>query len=330
MRISTTMMMDNYSKALESKYESIDKYSNQVSTTMAFERPSDDPVAAMQSIKACHDYTLNQQYQTSEQTASSWMTTTESTATEINDTLTSVQEKATEAANGTNSDSDMANYAVAMSNYRTEIVSALNSTSNGQYVFGESDSGKAPFQLDSNNNLQVYNYNKVADVTSKDTDNDGYVNVSSLTAADVASMKLSMPVDLGTDSSFDASTSGLATIISDYSGTGSTANNIVDQLTTAITANSSSGYSTLLTGVSGAQDAVSKVKTDIGEKSNMLTAISTRLTDSETNITSALANSMEADSAQAIMKYNTSETVYKESMSIASTVLQNSIFDFLK
>lgn len=335
MRISTTMMMKRYGQVLNSKYEEINKYGNQISTTRAFEHASEDPVAAMQTIKSCHEYTENQQYQNSVSQTSSWINATETTVTEINDIVKTATEKATEMTNGTNSSSDLQNFSVAIKSYRDEIVSTLNTTFGGQYIFGGNSKGPAPFKLDSSGNLQYYNYNAATP---------SYVNVSSLTKSDVNAANLSMPIDLGLGltasggnidkgSAFEASTSGLDAIISDFNGTGGTAGNIVDNLTAVInnlSSGNTNGLKTIIGSLSNAQNSILKVKVALGEKSNMLTEINTRLTDNESNITDSLANSMEVDSTEAIMNYNISQLVYKESMSISSTILQQSLIDFLK
>lgn len=335
MRISTTMMMKKYANVLDDKFESINNYSNQITTTRAFQRASEDPVAAMQSIKACHEYTLNAQYQNSVSQATSWIQTTETTVTEIGTVLKAAREKATEMLNGTNSESDLKNFAVAMQSYRDEIVSTLNTSFGGQYIFGGNTKGPAPFKLDSSGNLQYYNYN---------SSTPGYVNINTLTQSDISGMRLTMPIDLGLglnvsggtidkSSVFDAATSGLDAIISSFNGTGGTATNIVDDLTAAITAlntNNTGALNGVIAKISNAQESILKVRVALGEKTNMLTAINTRLTDNETNITDSLSRSMEVDSIKAIMNYNVSQVIYKESMSVSSAILQQSLIDFLK
>jgi flagellar hook-associated protein 3 FlgL len=138
---------------------------------------------------------------------------------------------------------------------------------------------------------------------------------------------------------FDAATSGLSTIISGWTdgtsdgSSGGTATNIVDQLTGAISDLNSgniSGLSDLIGNVQDAQSAVLKVDVGIGEKNDMLSFVSGKLTDDQTNITTQMDDAMEVDPAQAITQYNMSETVYKEALSVSSTVLQESLIDFLK
>lgn len=349
MRISTTMMMRNFSQTLDNKLGDIDKYSNQVSSSRKFERASEDPVSAMQTIEACHEYAENQQYVSSDNSAASWLQATETTTNQINDILKSAQEKATEALNGTNNDGDRQNLAKAMESYRDEIVQTLNSSFSGRYIFGKDTEGKPPFKLGTadedgaanDGKLMYYNYN-ATDASGNPAPK--YVSIDSLSQSDLESMRLSMPVDLNMglqinggkikqSSIFEASTSGLDVIVSGYDSTSGKATNIVDQLTDAVknlNTNNMSGLSSILSNVESAQNTVLKTNVEIGEKEKMLSFLSSKLTDDETNINSRLADSLEVDSTQAIMQYNISQIVYKESLSISSTVLQQSLIDFLK
>jgi flagellar hook-associated protein 3 FlgL len=274
------------------------------------------------------------------------MQATESTIDQLNDILKSAQEKGTEALNGTDNTSDDQDLGTAMQSYSSELVSTLNSSFSGKYIFGEGTNGPAPFEMDTSNasnpQLMYYNYN---------SSTPEYVPVSSMTQSDVSSMKLSMPVDLNlgvkvsSDGSiqqgtvFDAATSGLDTIISGWTdgtsdgSSGGTATNIVDQLAQAandLNSGDTSKLNNLLGNIQDAQSAVLKVDVGIGEKNDMLSFISSKLTDDQTNISTQMSNAMQADPTQAIMQYNMSETVYKESLSVSSTVLQESLIDFLK
>lgn len=328
MRISTTMVMKNYAKELNDKYESINQYNDQISTTLAFQRGSEDPVAYMKSIESCTEYSVNQQQQQTQKEASSWMQTTESTLKSLNGIITSASEKATEAANtGTYNNSDYKTFAANFKSYRDELVSTLNTSYNGQYVFGENASGPVPFQLDSNGHLQYCDYNGVLGTKN------AYVTLQGNDKATLNSMDLKNPIEIGANYNFDIATSAIDTVIN--GGTTTSSTNLVDQLSDVIGQLSQnppviSGLSGLLTATTDAQGSVTTVNVTIGEKSNMLTQIGTTLTNNETNLTSSLGNTMEVDSTKAILNYNMAETVYKESMSMASTILQNSLFDFLK
>ena len=350
MRITSSMMMREYTQTLDDKMSDIDKYSNQVSSSLKFQRASDDPIDAMESMQGCHQYVENQQYTTSNSSATSWMQATESTTDQINSILQSAQEKATEATNGINNTSDLQNIGTAMESYRDELVTTLNSTFGGRYIFGMSTSGQPPFKLGTaaddgaanDGKLMYYDYN-ATDASGNPAP--AYVSVDSITQSTVQGMKLSQPIDMNmglkitssgqvnSGSVFQAATSGLDVIISSFNGSSGTAVNIVDQLSSAISDLNSgnvASISGLISNVEDAQSAVLKVNVGIGEKTKMLSFIASKLTADQSNITGNLANTMEVDQAQAISQYNISQTVYKESLSITSTVLQESLIDFLK
>lgn len=335
MRISTTMVMKNYAKQLNDKYETINKYDSQINSTLAFQRGSEDPVNYMKSLESCTEYTINQQQQQTEKEAASWMTTTESTLNSLNKIIMSVSEKATEAANGTNNTTDYATFAADFTSYRDELVSTLNISYNGQYIYGESASGPAPFRIGTpadgaafNGKLLYYNYNNAPGMTATA----GYVALQDYPKSTLSTLNLSSPVQVGSNYNFDIATSAIDTVVNGMASSG-TAVNLVDQLSNAISllnSGTSSGMSSLVTAASKAQSAVTTVDVTVGEKSNMLKQIAGTLTDNETNLTDSLANTMEVDTTKAIMNFNMAQTVYKESMSMASSILQNSLFDFLK
>lgn len=329
MRISTTMMYKSYGKTLDEKYSQIRKYSDQANSQRKFERGSDDPVGAMKTLKTCHEYTMNMQYMSNQQQASTFLSTTETYVKQINSVLQTASEKASEAVNGDKNEADLLNYATGMENYRDELMTSLNSIYTGRYVFGGSSSAEKPFRLDADNKLQVYDYGKRLPGKA---DADGYIKVSDLTEADVKELDKSLvsQIDLGTGTSFDMRTSALQTIITGYGAEGDKSINIVDRVTAAIDAHSHEGFSTLMGDIKSAQDSITRVEVNIGERSNKLSQVSTALINNKTNLTQAMADSYEADQIEAITNYNMAQMIYNESLSMAQTVLQNSIIDFLK
>lgn len=346
MRISTTMMYQNYTNMIENKTSDVQKYSDQVSSGMKFQRASDDPVSAMQTLEACHEYAQNEQYQSSYSSADSWMQNTESTLNQLNTIIQSAQEKLTEAANGTNASDDDADNATALADYQQEILTALNTQVNGRYVFGQGASDPAPFRLGTDSSgatrLQFYDYNKA--LPASQVDADGYAFVNTMTQANVQSEHLSDAVDLGlgiqvsggapvSGTYFQADTSGLDAIVAGFTGTGSTAVNLVDTLQDTVTKLKSGDSSTVasaLTVAQNAQSAVLNVTVDVGERRNMLSFVSSTLSAGKTNIESSLSSAMDADTTEASMDYTMSMTVYKASLSVAASALQESLVDFLK
>lgn len=343
MRISTSMMFKNYTGILEDKMGDVQKYSNQVASGMKFSRASDDPVSAMQTMESCHEYVRNEQYQESSTSTGSWLDATETALGELTDTLKTVQEKLTEASNGTNSSADGSNNATELSQLQQQLMTTLNSTYSGRYIFGQSTDQSAPFALASGQ-LEYYDYTGkngggyqlVSDLVNPATAASGQSTVSKADLSDAIDLGLGLKISASgqplAGTYFEAATSGLDAMVAGYTASGQ-AIDIVDALSSTITKlqdGDNSAAADCLSTVTKAEDAVSNVTVSIGEKSNMLTFISNTLTANKTNIVTRLSAAMDVDSATSAMNYTMSMTVYKASLSVTSSALQESLIDFLK
>lgn len=343
MRISTSMMFKNYTGILEDKMGDVQKYSDQVASGMKFARASDDPVSAMQTLESCHEYVRNEQYQESATSTGSWLQATETTLGELTDTLKTVQEKLTEASNGTNSSSDGSNNATELSQLQQQLMTTLNSTYSGRYIFGQGTDQSAPFTLISGQ-LAYFDYTGkngadyqlVSDLVNPATATSGQSTISGATLSNAIDLGLGLKISASGQmlpgTYFEAATSGLNAMVAGYTASGQ-AFNVVDALTTTISklqSGDNSAAASCLSTVSKAEDAVSNVTVSIGEKSNMLTFVSNTLTANKTNIVTRLSDAMDVDSATASMNYTMSMTVYKASLSVTSSALQESLIDFLK
>jgi flagellar hook-associated protein 3 FlgL len=370
MRITAGMMMSDYQKTLESNLNRLNDESDKISSERKFSRGSQDPVAAMKTLRTNRQIANVSQYQQNVSEATSWMTATESSVKNVDQILQSANEMIVQAKNGTYNVSDAQNQAKSIDGYQQEIVDTLNSTFNGQYIFGGTASGPQPFKIGTAADLTGAN----ADVDTKVTafgsgqvvgkllynipNTNTYVPVSAInnsTTGDPGTsdykysinnpaMKYSMPVDLGlgikTDAAthnvvggtaFESSTSALDFLILNPTGTSSV--NIVDSLAGA-SQQLNSGATPLLDDtlnmVQSTQDAELKSTVVVGEKSKLLDYIGNKLIDDNTNLTSRLSSIADVDITQESTNYQMDQMVYQASLSIGSTILQHSLIDFLK
>ena len=139
MRISSTMMVGNYLTQLNKSYENQSKLMEQ-SDGKSLHRASDNSVNYSKYLRYQNGLTENTQYQTNVKTASSWMSTSDSALVSITDSFSTIKEKATSAANSTNTTSDMTDIAKEMLAQVQEAVSCANTQTGDRYVFsGQSD-----------------------------------------------------------------------------------------------------------------------------------------------------------------------------------------------
>jgi flagellar hook-associated protein 3 FlgL len=360
------MMMSNYQQELSDNLNRLNNDSNKVSSEKNFTRASQDPIGAMEALKTTRQLASVTQYQQSVTSTTSWMNSAESSVKTVDSILQSSSETLTAAKNGTNNAGDDSNYAASVDSYQQEMLETLNSTFNGQFIFGGNASGNPPFKAGTADDLSgagadidttggftsdqvegklLYNipntsvYIPVSAVNNVTDPTDPNYKYSINNPA----MKYTMPVDVGlgmkTDSSgnvasgtaFDASTSALDFLAQNISAGGST--NVYDTLGTVSTqlkAGDNTQLDTPLSLTQSTQDSELKTNVVIGEKSKMLGFLGTQLTSESTNLTTSLSGVEDADVTAAMTNFSMSQMVYQASLQISSDVLQNSLIDFLK
>lgn len=341
MRITNTMMINNYQKTLEDNYEQLSDNYNQLNSQRKFTKASEDPASALKALKARHSLTDITQYSSNLSDMTSLNNATETEEQQLNSIVKTAQESIQAAVNGTKNGTDYNNYAESLNNMQQQVVQTLNSTFNGRYVFGGSQDGPAPFKIGgssdgvNNGKLMYYDYNNKMGNTSAQ-----YVPLSSVTSANIDSMKLTAPVDVGLgmkmDASgklvsgtyYDAATSALDMITVSSNGS----DNLVDMLGSAIN-KLKSGTNELgdeLNMAGNLHDSILKGMVNTGEKSKLLTFLSDKTTDETTNVTESLSKAEDIDASSAITSFLMRQAVYNASLSIGTKIIQPSLIDFLK
>ena len=206
MRITNSMMMKKYAESLSDSLNQVDRYSQQVTSGTKFTRASEDPTDAVTSLKLLSQLSQVDSYKSSASTASTWLQTSETSVKTIDSILQSASETVTAAKNGTNTDSDLANYAKSLTNYQAEILQTLNQTSGSQYVFGGSLTGNPPFKIGTAADVTAGSADMVSlsgtgAVTFTDTDDGvaGHQNIVGLLLYNIPNTDQYIPVsDIGT------------------------------------------------------------------------------------------------------------------------------------
>lgn len=369
MRITPTMMMNDYQNTLESNLGRLNQESEKVSTERKFSRASEDPVDALKTLRTYRELAGTDQYQESAKETGDWVNDVGSALKTVDGILSSANSLLVASNSGTYNADDAKTHATSLDSYQDELMQTLNSSFNGQYVFGGDASGPAPFKIGTQDDLSGSKPDIDTSVTNFGTDavvgkllynipgTSQYVPVSAInnsTSGDPKTsvykysinnpaMKYSMPVDVGmgikTDSShsvvngtaFDASTSALDFLCQNMTGTSS--ENIVDSLGNAADQLRNSTTPKLddaMQMVSDTQNAELKSTVTVGEKSKMLGFLNSKLTTDNTNLTSRLSTIEDVDITSESTNFMMDQMVYNASLSISSTILQHSLIDFLK
>ncbi len=137
MRVTSTMMTNNALINMARNKETYDKYLQQYSTQKKIQRPSDDPVVAVRSLKYRTRLSELEQYlYKNVPDAVSWTSATEKNLTDINKVLTTMYDYCEQAANGTLAEDDKAKIVSTLTEYKGYIYEQnANYDNTGRYLF---------------------------------------------------------------------------------------------------------------------------------------------------------------------------------------------------
>ncbi|NLZ11933.1 MAG: flagellar hook-associated protein FlgL [Alcaligenaceae bacterium] len=146
MRISSSLFFQTGVNTINSQQAGLMKLYQQIGTGKRMINPSDDPLAAAQTINIAQSQTMNLRYTENRQVAKSALSSEENTLTSVTSLLTSIKTRLVEAGNGTLSDADRAVLGNVLSNARDNLLGLANSTDgNGQYLFSGHKGTQPPF-----------------------------------------------------------------------------------------------------------------------------------------------------------------------------------------
>ncbi|WP_336818578.1 flagellar hook-associated protein FlgL [Cedecea sp. MMO-103] len=157
MRISSLYNSSQMLSQLGTNSESISKLMQQLSTQKRINVPSDDPVAASRLVQLNREQSAIQQYQSNITSISGTLASQESHLQAMNDQLLALNDKLLAAANGTNSQKDMAGYGAELESMLDSLVASMNAQNeNGSYLFAGTKTGTKPVQWDETANTFVF------------------------------------------------------------------------------------------------------------------------------------------------------------------------------
>jgi flagellar hook-associated protein 3 FlgL len=145
MRVSSTMMTDNYLQQLNRAYAKEAKLMEQ-SDGSSMHRPSDDPVNYTKNMIYNTSLSENDQYTANVKTAVSWMKSSDSAMVNMKDAMTTAVEKTVAAANGKETTDTTATGTQVLALVQ-EMVTEGNSQLGGRYLFSGQMDTTAPFTL---------------------------------------------------------------------------------------------------------------------------------------------------------------------------------------
>ncbi|MBR5578188.1 MAG: flagellar hook-associated protein FlgL [Lachnospiraceae bacterium] len=136
MRITTKVIQNNSLRNINTNKLLQDQLSQQMSTEKKINRPSDDPIIAIRSLRLRTNVNqITQYYERNAPDAESWLQVTESALTSMNDVITDMYDKCVKGSNEDLKLEDRKIILTALEELRNEVYATGNSDYAGRYVF---------------------------------------------------------------------------------------------------------------------------------------------------------------------------------------------------
>ncbi|MEC1377392.1 flagellar hook-associated protein FlgL [Heyndrickxia oleronia] len=292
MRVTQSMLSNNFLKNISNSYEKMGKISEQMQTQKKITRPSDDPVVAMKGIAYRTSLTEVQQFKRNFSEAHNWLDNTDAALDQATKALQRIRELTVKAANGTLESDQREAVAKEIEQLRDQLKEIGNTQVGDKYLFNGTDTLNKPIGDIANNPSDVSNNsNSVKLELSKGV----YIEVNS---TDVFNKDL-----------FE----GLNKLVDDLKS----GNDQVDLNDSIVDIDKSINH-------------IINERATVGARSNRIDLMEDRIDQQEINATKMMSKNEDVDMEKVITDLITQEAVQRASLGMGARIIQPTLLDFLR
>jgi flagellar hook-associated protein 3 FlgL len=295
MRITSNMMSRNLLQNLGSSMGNLLDLQNELSSGLRVSKPSDDPSGVHNVIGIKANMAMITQIKSNADQASDYMSTTDSTLSNIQSILQRARELAVQGANDTNMSTSRADMAAEVDQITQQVQTLANTKVGNRYIFN----GTA-------------------------TDTEPVPSTGSTAFAAYSPIQL----DVGNNTKVDVSVNS-SSIFGGLLSSGATTG-VLDQLSNALPTGTSSQISSTIDSIDACLDNISTSRATLGANLNRITAISSQMQTMSTNLSENLSTIQDADMAKTISDFQTQQNIYQAALSTGAKIIQPSLVDFMK
>jgi flagellar hook-associated protein 3 FlgL len=318
MRLSSSMVSDRLLSDLQRSYTRMAATQQQISTGRRVNAPSDDPLAAATESLRTSDLEGIKRSQDSVNSASSWLSATETGLSSVGDVLARARELALQGANAATDPASRALIAGEIDQLAKSAKDALNTKFGDAYIFSGTASDAPPYAAATGDAYQ------------------GDANAVIREAGPGATLQVNPPfVPVGASPAGATAALTAGSILG--SGSGASDGRVLDVLT-ALSAHLRGGTaadlaalgSTDLQGLAANQAAISDARAAVGATMNRADAATSRLTQLEDLTNQGIDDLTGVDLAKAITDFTAQQSAYQAALKVGSQIIQPSLVDFLR
>ncbi len=298
MRIATDTIFNNMESQIQNLDSAQSTLQGQLATGLSISQPSDDPTAISSVLNLISEDAQTSQYSANATTALQVSQASYAGLTQFNQLSNAVDQIATEANNGTDSSSQLQDYATAINQYLEQALQLGNSTFEGNYLYAGTANDTPPFQATRNPQGQI---TAVA-----------YVGNSS---------QASIPIS--TSTSISPSTDGTANqSMADFM-------NQLVSLGAALQSANSSGIATAQAQLETTSDTFVSAAAESGAVQSGIESAQTLSTSLGQNLESIISGESSANVATTDAKLTEAQTSYQAVLEASARVMQTSLLNYL-
>jgi flagellar hook-associated protein 3 FlgL len=296
MRVNPNMVPDILAD-LQQSQTAVNVALQEVATGKSVEVPSDNPAASADMVQNTIETANVDQYTQNVSTMLSMVQTADSSLGTVVNSLTQAISLGTEGANGTNNTANMQAIATQVQGILQSVVSQANTSYQGTYLFGGTETSSAPYTANSSS-PSGYAYN-------------GNSDSNSVAVGDDMNVQVNLP---GSQIFSNSSTDVLGSLSS---------------LVTALQSGNSSQIATATTAVNTALNYVTEQRVFYGNSESQLNSQETSLQQETVSLTSQQSSLVDVDEAQAATQLSQAETADNAAEAAAAKVMPDTLLNFL-
>ena len=337
MRVTNGMMVKKYTKNLNNALNTLTELQNKVNSGRNFDKFSQDPINAMRSYNLQRDYSNLSDYQKNISDASSMLSTAESSVMEIHSVLQEAMgSDCLQAVNGTQGYEERVIIANKLRRVQKGILQTLNTRHSDTYVFGATDTSKAPFSVGANGDLMYrgVNVNTGETADGKAIDLKALANEKAYTDVGLG-LRFNADGSVVDQSALDISVNGLSFMGygTDDDGLPNNVYTIISQIADELSSEdySYSKVSPLIEKLDKQNNSsVLNQITKIGVQTGYIKKMDDRFSTNEYNLTLKLEDVEMCDKVEAITDMTMQNYAYRATLQMGSNILQASLLDYLR
>ncbi|MGY4794053.1 flagellar hook-associated protein FlgL [Lysinibacillus fusiformis] len=307
MRVTQSMLSNNMLRNLNTNYNKMSTYQDQLNSGKMINRPSDDPVVAVKGMGYRIDLDKKEQYQRNIRQAHTWLDSTDKALDQVGNVLNRVKSLIVKAANDTNTTADRQKINQEITQIKQHIQDLANTKVAENYIFSGTNTSSPLFKTDG--------------TIQTPTDLTGLEKPIEVNVFDGIKVQINTGgVDLfGNIDNFMTELQDL--LNSDTSG---------EKIGQALGASFTNGASPTIPGLDALTEALLVKRAEIGAKQNRVELMEERLSLQEINISKQMSLNEDTDYAKTITKMVTAESIHQASLSVGAKIIQQTLVDFIR